>query len=274
MSFNIISITGIIWVDILILIAAIIGTYLIYKIVIYLVKRSAKSGKIPPDVINGVKMVIRLIVAIIIIIIAINFIQLPPEITLAISAIIGSAVGFGSIQAVQNFISGLYIIITHPFAIGNLLAIGSNEGIVSEISLNYTKVINPAGERILISNRNVLNSNIVNHTIEVEKAKVKNDTKSKINLKSISNIIIGNEITRYVFYLDLPRSNPEKLMSILEEIADDWESEFDGNKPQFILSNLTRFAVYGVVLIAEKPETILKKRPLLVKDLYKRIFNT
>ncbi|TFF86731.1 MAG: mechanosensitive ion channel [Promethearchaeota archaeon] len=270
---GIISITGIIWVDILILVAAIIGTYIIYKIVLYLIKRSARLGNIPPDVINGVKMVVRLISAIVIIILIINFIQLPSEITLAISAIIGSAVGFGSIQAVQNFISGLYIIITHPFGIGNLLAIGDNEGIVTEISLNYTKVLNPAGERIMISNRNVLNSNIINHTIEVEKEKGKQkDKKSIIDLKSISKIIIGEEITRYVFYLELPRDNPDRLMKILDETANDWESEFDGNKPQFILSNLTNFAIYGIVLISEKPETILKKRPLFVKDIYRRIF--
>lgn len=263
------SITGILWLDIVIVIAAIIGVYIIYRVILYLIKRGGRLGKIPLDVINGLKLVFRLIVAIVIIFIIINYISLPAEITLAISAIIGTMVGFASVQAVQNFISGLYIIITRPFGIGDLLAIGDSEGIVTEISLNYTKVINPAGERIKISNRNVLNSNIINHTIAEEK--VKKEEKGSTLVK-ISNIIVGNKITRYVFYLNLPRNNPERLKRILKETADDWENEF-GHKPEYILSNLTRFAVYGFVLISETPEIILEKRPLFVKDLYKRIYS-
>ncbi|MBD3229513.1 MAG: mechanosensitive ion channel [Candidatus Lokiarchaeota archaeon] len=263
------SITGILWLDILIIIIAIISTYLIYRVILYLIKRAGRLGKIPLDVINGLKLVVRLIAAIVIIFIIINYIQLPPEITLAISAIIGTIVGFASVQAVQNFISGLYIIITRPFGIGDLIAIRNSEGIVTEISLNYTKIINPAGERIKISNRNVLNSNIVNHTINEDKIKEKDN---ETTIGKISKIIVGAEITRYVFYLELPRDNPERLKRILRETADDWKDEF-GYKPEYILSNLTNFAVYGFVLISEKPEVILKKRPLFVKDLYKRIFS-
>ena len=269
MSYIYISITGLLWLDIILFAIMIILIYIIYRIIIFLITRGEKLGKIPPDVINGLKLGTRLIIVILIIILIITYVQLPTEITLAISAIIGTMIGFASIEGIQNFISGIYIIITRPFGINDLIAIGNSEGVVSEISLNYTKVVSPSGERILISNRNVLNSNIINHTIDAETIKNK---EKETTLNKISNIIIGEEITRYVFYLELPKNNPKRIKKILKKTANDWESEFE-YKPEFILSNLTKFAIFGVVLIAKKPITILRKKPLLIKDLYQRIFS-
>lgn len=260
--------TNILWLDILILIGLIFGILLIYKLIIFMIKRAIQTGKIPLGVMNGLRLLVRLIFAIVVLILIITFTQLPPEITIAISAITGTIIGFASIQALQNFISGMYIIITRPFGINDLVSIGEIEGIVSEISLNYTKLITTTGQRILMSNRNVINSNLTNFTTEAPGKPEEVDS----TLKLINYIFSGKELTRNAFSLGFSRDNPTKLKKVLEDAANTWKSEFD-YKPQYLLWELHHLAVYRIILTANNPETILKKKSLFVKDLYRRYYS-
>lgn len=260
--------SGILWLDILIYACIIIGIFLLYKLIIYLIGRAARTGKIPLDVVNGIKLLVRLITAIVIIVFIISFTQLPSEITLAISAVFGTVIGFASITAIQNFISGLYIIITRPFGINDLIAIGENEGIVTEISLNYTKLISTSGKRMLLSNRNVLNGTIINYTRTGKLKKKDEKSPSKI----LKHILSGKEITQYAFTLELPRDKPRLVKESLEEVAKEWEPKL-GYKPVYMLWGLTKFAKYRIILPADNPETILKNRASFIKDLYRKIFS-
>ncbi len=262
------EIFGILWLDILIYIVIISGIIIIYKFAAYIVERAARTGKIPLDVVNGIKLLIRLIVVIVIIVLIIAFSQLPPEITLAISAIFGTVIGFASIQAIQNFISGLYIIITRPFGINDLIAVGNTEGMVTEISLNYTKILSTSGKRMLISNRNILNSNIINYTRSA-KLKPKDEKSSS---KIIKHILGAKEITRYAFTLELPRNRPQKIMKVLDDLVKEWEPKL-GYKPIYMLWGLTHFAKYRIILSADEPKTILKNRALFIKMVYQKIFS-
>lgn len=250
--------TGILWLDILILIIIVFGIFIIYKIIIYLIKNTIKSGRIPPDVLNGIKLFVRLIFVIIIIILVITYIELPPEVSLAISAIVGTVIGFASIQGIQNFISGIYIILTHPFGVDDLIAIGNWEGIVTEISLNYVKLTSFAGRRILISNRNILSSSITNYTKTIK--------------TTVKRILLEEELTQYAFSLNLPLTNPTKLMVTLEDIATAWTLEF-GYKPEYKLWALDCFATFRFILTAKKPEVILKNKPLFIKEIYRRVYS-
>ncbi len=258
---------GILWLDILILISVTACLLVIYKFIVYLIKRAAKTGKIPMDVVNGLKLFVRLVIVIAIIILIITFTELPPEVTLAISAIIGTIIGFASIQGIQNFVSGVYIIITRPFGINDLIAIGDLEGVVTEISLNYTKIISAAGKRILVANRNILNSNIINYT---RTSKIMPEAERSA-LGFVKHILIGREINQYSFSLELPLNNPRKTKKTLEEIINAWESKL-GYKPTFKLWNLGARATFRFTLTADDPSTILKNRALFIEEIYKKIY--
>ncbi len=257
------------WLDILILIISIVCILLVYEVLTYLIKRASKTGKIPLEVVNGLKLLLRLVTAVVIIIVIVTHTQLPTEVTIAISAIFGTVIGFASIQAIQNFISGLYIIITRPFGVLDLVSVGGHEGIVTEISLNYTKLVTVSGKRLLIANRNVLNSNIVNYTREIVDISEDEDTALEI----IKHIITGKEITRYTFSLNLPRTDPIQLKRVLKELVEAWKPVF-GYDPECMLWQLNYFAVYRFILITDLPETILKQRPLFIQDVYQRVFGT
>jgi hypothetical protein len=255
------------WLDLLILIGIIVAVLILYQFINFLIKRAARSGKIPSDVVNGIKLLVRLIIVIVIVVLIVSFFELPPEITFAISAITGTIIGFASMEAIQNFISGVYIVLTRPFGIGDLVAINADEGVISEISLNYSKLVDFSGRKKLISNRNVLKSNLINYTKEAGKSPSADESVLKI----LEHIFIGKEITRYTFTLELPRDDPKFLKEVLEETVAAWEPKF-GNKPQFLLWKLDYFVHYCFILTADEPGTILKNKPSFIKDIYRRIY--
>lgn len=59
----------------------------------------------------------------------------------AFSAPGGAAVGLASTQTIGNFIAGLYLLAARPFKVGDYVRLGTIEGVVQEITINYTKIL-------------------------------------------------------------------------------------------------------------------------------------
>lgn len=90
-----------------------------------------------------------------------NFgISIAPLIALA------GAVTFGATLALQgplsNFGSGISIIITRPFIIGNVITVHGVSGIVEKITLGVTVLVGEDGEQITIPNKEIVGQVIVN----------------------------------------------------------------------------------------------------------------
>ncbi len=94
---------------------------------------------------------------------------------IGLSALLGTAIGFASTQTVGNFISGLYIMIARPFYVGDYVVLPrlGVEGIIQDITVNYTKVFQPNGTTALISNRSLIDTQIINMRYEIEELKEK-----------------------------------------------------------------------------------------------------
>ena len=92
--------------------------------------------------------------------------ELPTTWFVGSSALIGAALGFGSSQTINNFIAGLYVIVSRPFKVMDYVKIGDVEGQVEEISINYTKLYTPSFNLLVVPNVQVMNSRILNCTHE------------------------------------------------------------------------------------------------------------
>jgi small-conductance mechanosensitive channel len=84
----------------------------------------------------------------------------PTEWFISVSALSGAAVGFASTQTIGNFLAGLYIMTTRPFSVNDYVKIGSTEGEVREITMNYVKIYTPTYTITEIPNKVVLDSTI------------------------------------------------------------------------------------------------------------------
>ncbi len=116
----------------------------------------AKRVRLQPHTINNIMLFSRIIILLVAIAIIARIGGLPSEWILSLSAIGGAALGFASQKTIGNFIAGLFIISVHPFRVGDYVRIGTVEGLVHEITLNYTKVSTNANSTVLVSNLQIL----------------------------------------------------------------------------------------------------------------------
>ncbi|WP_455466757.1 mechanosensitive ion channel family protein [Bartonella sp. B39] len=73
-------------------------------------------------------------------------------------------IGFGLQNIVQNFVSGLIILIGRPFKLGDYVEAGSVGGIVKRISVRATELETFQRKTIIIPNSSLINNNVSNWT--------------------------------------------------------------------------------------------------------------
>jgi small-conductance mechanosensitive channel len=149
----------------IILAGIIVIIIIIYKVLFKILNRRIILQGSSPDMYNGFKFLIRIIIGIILIVLATNLLSIENGYITIITGIVISAISFASMNAITNFIAGLWILVVRPFTIGDYISIDGTDGIVIEISLNYTRLKCIDETIFLIPNVNCINTNIINHTV-------------------------------------------------------------------------------------------------------------
>ncbi|MGB3201179.1 MAG: mechanosensitive ion channel family protein [Nodosilinea sp.] len=81
-----------------------------------------------------------------------------------ISIFLGALLTLGSSSAVANALSGIILIYTRAFQLGDFIRIDEVVGEVQDKSLFVTRVLTPKRETVTIPNASVLNSNVTNYS--------------------------------------------------------------------------------------------------------------
>ena len=139
---------------------------IVYKIVSRSILIFSRRHELDPHVENLLRLILRVSVIVFVGGTLAGIFALPSEIFLAGTTLSGAIIGFGSSQTINNFIAGLYVIISRPFTVKDYVKIGDAEGQVEEISINYTKLYTPSFNLLLIPNTQVMNNKILNCTYE------------------------------------------------------------------------------------------------------------
>lgn len=72
-------------------------------------------------------------------------------------SVVGLALAFGSQGLVQDMVTGLTIIFTDLFDIGDLVEIGGQVGLVEKVGIRFTVLRNPLGAEVFLPNRTIGN---------------------------------------------------------------------------------------------------------------------
>jgi small conductance mechanosensitive channel len=94
--------------------------------------------------------------------------SIPQFKTLAVSlfagaGIIAAIIGFASQAAFSNIISGVFMVISRPFKVGDRIEVGVNfTGVVEDITLRHTVIRNFENRRIVIPNSKISSEIIIN----------------------------------------------------------------------------------------------------------------
>ncbi len=75
----------------------------------------------------------------------------------------GLAIGLALQDTLANLFAGMHIIIDRPIRVGDYIQMGNYEGTVKEIGWRTTKILAPGNKEIIIPNRELANSVIINY---------------------------------------------------------------------------------------------------------------
>ncbi|MGQ4833777.1 MAG: mechanosensitive ion channel family protein [Candidatus Asgardarchaeia archaeon] len=214
----------------------IVIAYVINKFLVRYIKRASKRLDFPPEVTNGLIMIVRIVILLAVLTAISSVGGLPSEFFISISAIAGAAIGFAATRTVGNFIAGIYLLISRPFRIGDYIRIGNTEGIVKEMTINYTKIQVPDGTKVLMSNQTILDATIINFSVgesryvyplkvtfdfnfsknEIEEiiAQVSSEFKTKGLIKDCNYSMVGLNRLEQQYLVNLIFENTEPMLSI------------------------------------------------------------
>ena len=84
---------------------------------------------------------------------------------IAVLSVAGLAVSLALQGALANLASGLVILTTKPFKVGDYVNIDNVEGTVEEITMTYTKIVPWDQRTVYVPNSTVTGSKVMNHTV-------------------------------------------------------------------------------------------------------------
>ena len=147
-------------------ISALVVIGMAYKLFSRYIDRAGERLEIDSHGMNSIRLIVRVITIILATSILFTIYQLPTDLFVGGSALVGAIVGFGSSQTINNVAAGFYVLISHPFRVKDYIKIGDVEGQVEEISINYTKLYTPSFNLMLIPNTQVMSNRVLNCTHE------------------------------------------------------------------------------------------------------------
>lgn len=218
-----------------------------------------------------------------------------PEFFIGASALIGTAIGFASTTTLGNFLSGLYLLVTNPFSVGEYIMLPGLkiEGIVEEISINYTKILTPQGIHVSVTNQKLLGTTIHNTSITVpkeaiDKGKITWRDHEKDKFDSIDDVVdilkgfrtkYADKTEDYFLYPLEFTVNPDKYKhSITRLIFDDAAKKFSDRTAEeitwFMRVRLHNLSTYQINLIVENPYSIFDLKNEILGFLEERLEET
>ena len=85
---------------------------------------------------------------------------------LAVLSVAGLAASLALQDSLSNLASGINILLTKPFVVGDYITAGSYSGTVQEIRIAYTQLSTPENQVVMIPNRTVTASVIINYSTQ------------------------------------------------------------------------------------------------------------
>ena len=228
---------------------AVIGSVAIIleRLVTRRLRRYAKQAQLERNVSNNLILTFRILVLLGASVAIVRVGGLDTQWFLAFSALGGAALGFASTQTIGNFIAGLYLLATRPFKVGDYVRLGTVEGIVQEITINYTKVLTMGNNTVSIVNLQILQREMVNFLYEDDQT----------------------NLYCYTFEIGLDHSvSAEKMARVFEQVFKQYDKL--PQKPSYVLLRSGAFdRVYMVYLYVSNPEEIFTLRPRITEGVFK-----
>ena len=141
----------------------IIGRWVV-KIIANLVKKALTKAKMDVILVNFVSSIISTLLLLFVIIAALNQLGVNTTSLIALLGAAGLAVGLALQGSLQNFASGVMLIVFRPFKDGDFVEAAGTSGVVEKISIFTTVMRTPDNREIIIPNGSIYSGTITNYS--------------------------------------------------------------------------------------------------------------
>jgi len=198
-------------------------------------------------------------------------IAIAPDFAISIISFLIVAVSLTFRNLINNVASGMMIIASEQIGVGDLVEISGIQGIVDEITLNYTKLRELDGIFAYIPNQNIYGSTVKKFTYKISKKSISFEegrTRAVIKLMTDAITISGKEkFTKYVKSVEILQSiDPENLKRLISPVFDKYEQIF-GARPDVVIDTTGIRCVITLYIVVKEPIFILQYTDAFLRDL-------
>ncbi len=136
----------------------------IARLLVGMVARLMKKAKVDPILIGFVCSIVNAVLLLFVIIAALDRLGVDTTSFIALIGAAGLAVGLALQGSLQNFASGVLLIIFRPFKVGDYIEAGGTAGVVEEIGTFSTRMRTGDNREIIVPNGGIYGSNITNYS--------------------------------------------------------------------------------------------------------------
>ena len=145
-------------------IAIVLVSYIIYKIVVSIIKKRFKAKSKKTETIKTLFInIIKVFFIAVAIIMILDVYGIDVRTILASLGVFAAVLALAMQDLLKDFISGISIVLEGQFSIGDIISVGDFKGEVVYLSLKTTKIKSYTGEIKIIANHNI--ENVVNYSI-------------------------------------------------------------------------------------------------------------
>lgn len=118
---------------------------------------------------TNLERLFRYFLTLLVFLFSLHVVNIPLTLFTFLGGTLAIAVGFGAQNILNNFISGLILMVERPVRAGDIIEIDGTTGIVEEIGARSTRVRVPTGIHVIIPNSSLLENKVVNWTLQDHK---------------------------------------------------------------------------------------------------------
>ncbi|MFW6304159.1 MAG: mechanosensitive ion channel family protein [Candidatus Saliniplasma sp.] len=152
------------WNLILFVITLVVGLILV-KVVSRMIKNAMLRNNIRKILTEFTTRILRIVLYVFVIGVSLSFLGVQVGAALiSLSVVLGFVLGFALGDTLSNIASGVMIAITKPFRSGHYVKVNGEEGVIKSVGISLTELDTKDNKHIVIPNKLVWGSNIVNYT--------------------------------------------------------------------------------------------------------------
>jgi small-conductance mechanosensitive channel len=250
--------------------------YLVYLIVIRSIKLTFRRVGMPREAASGIVFGIRLFFFAFAVLLLLGWAgEVVSAYVVAGGALLGTAIGLAFSRALQNIVSGFYVLVARPFRVGDYVRMGDSEGIVIEITLNYTRILRPDHTRQYIPNSATIDQRMTNFRIriddyfdergleyhrEVFDLDDDEDTRIRDAIEKLKYLLKGDEVYRYTFDIELEKTcSKSQAKTYFTKVCEKWKDQFILPPEFFFWSATATTIVFRFAIVVIDPKEIFTK---------------